>query len=164
LYRWIGGIAVVVFLLVVGVGCGSGSGDTTPDISKAEFVKKADFICADYKRQRLAAAEKEYNPKQRQGSHIVGAKATEELEDELRELANKVLQEKTIPILRTQHEKLEALGAPAGDEEKIEKMLDNMEQATDEIEEEGFEGLVGGNQFDQFEKEVQKYGLSCKVI
>ena len=164
MYRWIGGIAVAVVLLVVGVGCGGGSGDPTSDITKAEFVKKADFICADYKRKRLAAAEKEYNPKQRQGSHSIGTKATEELEAELEELAEKLLQETTIPLVRTQHEKLEALGAPAGDEDKVEEMLDNMDQATDEIEDEGFRGIIGGNQFDKFEKEAEKYGLKCKVV
>jgi hypothetical protein len=163
-HRWIGGIAVALLLLVVGVGCGGGGGDTTSDITKAQFVKKADFICADYKSKRLAAAEKEYNPKQRQGSHAVGSKATKELEAELEELAENLLQETTIPLVRTQHEKLEALGAPAGDEEKVEKMLDNMETATDKIEEEGFRGIIGGNQFDQFEKEAEKYGLTCKVV
>lgn len=163
MYRWIGGIAVAMLLLVVGVGCGGGSDDTTSDITKAQFVKKADFICADYKSKRLAAAEKEYNPKQRQGSHTVGSKATEELEAELRELAEKLLHETTIPLIRTQQEKLEALGAPAGDEEKVEQMLDNMEKATGELEEKGFEAVVAGDQFDQFEKEAEKYGLSCKV-
>lgn len=164
MYRWIGGIAVAVVLLCVGVGCGGGSDETTSDITKAQFVKKADFICADFKKQRLAAAEKEFNPKQRQGSHTVGSKATEELEAELRELAENLLHEKTIPLVRAQLEKLEALGAPAGDEEAVEKMLDNMEKATDEIEDEGFEGVVGGNQFDEFEKEAEKYGLNCKVV
>jgi hypothetical protein len=163
-YRWIGGIAVAVFLLVVGIGCGGGSGDTTSDITKAQFVKKADFICADYKSKRLAAAEKEYNPKQRQGSHSVGSKSTKELEAELEELAEDLLHEKTIPLVRTQQEELEALGAPAGDEEKVEKMLDSMEEATDKIDEEGFRGIIGGNQFDQFEKEAEKYGLNCKVV
>lgn len=164
MYRWMSGIAVALLLLVVGVGCGGGSSDTTSDITKAQFVKKANFICADYRSKRLAAAEKEYNPKQRQGTHTVGSKATKELEAELEELAETLLKETTIPLVRTQHEKLEALGAPAGDEEKVEQMLDNMETATDEVAEEGFRGLVGGNQFDQFEKEAEQYGLTCKVI
>lgn len=163
MYRWICGVAVALLVLVVGVGCGGG-GDTTSDITKAQFVKKADFICADYKSKRLAAAEKQYNPKQRQGSHAVGSKSTKELEAELEELAEKLLHETTIPLVRTQQEKLEALGAPAGDEEKVEEMLNNMEKATDAIEEEGFRGIVGGNQFDQFEKEAEQYGLTCKVV
>ena len=37
------------------------------------------------------------------------------------------------------------------------------EPATDELEEKGFEAVVAGDQFDQFEKEAEKYGLSCKV-
>jgi hypothetical protein len=155
---------MVMVLLCVGVGCGGGSGDPTSDITKAQFVKKADFICADFKAKRLAAAEKEYNPKQRQGSHSVGSKATKELEAELREQAEELLTDKLIPLTREEQEQLEALGVPAGDEENVEKMFANFDKAIGEIEEVGFEGLVGGNQFDAFESEAEKYGLACKVI
>ena len=164
MYRGIGGIAVAVVVLVVIVGCGGGSGDTTSDITKAQFVKKADFICADSKRKRIAAADKELNPKQRQGTHIVGTKAYEELQAELRVIAEKLLEESTFPLMRTQQKELEALGAPAGDEEKIEQMLDSLDQAMDEVEEEGLRGLIGGDQFDQFEEEASGYGLNCKVV
>ena len=164
MYRWIGGIAVALLLLGAGVGCGGGSGDTTSDITKAQFVKKADFICADSKRQRIAAANKELNPKQRQGSHIVGTKAYEELQAELRVIAEKLLQEAIFPILKTQQGKLEALGAPAGDEEKVEQMWDSLDQAIGELEDEGLRGFVGGDQFDKFEEEAAAYGLNCKVV
>lgn len=163
MYRWIGGIAVALLLLGVGVGCGGGSGDTTPDITKAQFVKKADFICADSKQKRTDAA-KELNQKQRQGTHIVGSKAYEELQAELRVIAEKLLRETFFPLMRTQQKELEALGAPAGDEEKVEQMLDNLDQAVDEVEEEGLRGLIGGDQFDQFEEEAAGYGLNCKVV
>ena len=162
MYRWISGIAVALVVLGVGVGCG-GSDETTSDITKAQFVKKANFICADYKGKRLAAAEKEFNPKQRQGPHTVGAKATEEFEAELRELGDKLLQEKLLPLTAQQLEELESLGAPAGDEEKVEQMLDNLGKAVEELEGENFEGLIAGNQFDAFESEAEKYGLNCKV-
>ena len=128
MYRWIGGIAVVLLLLVVGVGCGGGSGDTTSDITKAQFVKKADFICADFKSKRLAAAEKEYNPKQRQGSHSVGSKATEELEAELKEQAEELLTDKLIPLTREEQEQLEALGAPCGGRRKRRKDVRELRQ------------------------------------
>ncbi len=165
MYRWIGGIAVAVILSGLAVGCGgsSGGGSDGPEITKAEFVQKADLICAEYKSQRLAAAEKELNPKQRQAL-AAGSKAFKEFQAELPVLGEKLLQEETIPLIRAQHKKLEALGAPDGDEEKIEKMLDNMEKATDEIEEVGFPQALVGDQFDQFEKEVEEYGLNCKVI
>jgi hypothetical protein len=163
LYRWIGGIAIAVILACVGVGCGGGGGSDGPEISKAEFVKKADFICAEYKSQRLAVAEKEFNPKQRQAI-ANGSKAFKEFQAELPVIGEKLLQEKTIPLMRTQHEELEALGAPDGEEEQVEQMLDNMEKATDETEEMGFPKALVGNQFDEFEKEAEEFGLSCKVI
>jgi hypothetical protein len=155
---------VAVILLGVGVGCGGGSGDTTSDITKAQFVKKADFICADYKGQRLAAAEKEFNPKQRQGSHIVGSKASEELQAELKEIGEKLFEEIIFPLVKAQQEKLDALGSPAGDEEQVEKMMESLDRAVGEIEEEGLQSAIGGNQFDQFEKEAENYGLNCKVV
>jgi hypothetical protein len=160
-HRWIGGIAVAVILSGLAVGCGGGSDG--PEITKAEFVKKADLICAEYKSQRLAVAEKEFNPKQRQAIDD-GSKAYKEFQAELPVIGEKLLQEKTLPLMRTQHKELEALGAPDGDEEQVEKMLDSMESATDETEEAGFPKALVGNQFDEFEKEAEEYGLNCKVI
>ncbi len=159
MYRWIGGIAVAVVLLGVGGGCGGG-GDTTPEITKSQFVKKANFICADSKRQRLAWAEEEFNPKQRQGSHKVGSPATKALEAELKELGEELLTKKFIPSLENEQKQIEKLGKPSGDEEKVEKMLQSFEKATAELKEEGFKGILG-DQFDQFDKESEEYGLRC---
>lgn len=160
MHRWISGIAVAVVLLCVGVGCGGGSGDTTPEITKAQFVKKANFICADFNRERYAAAEKEFNPKQRHGSHAVGSPATEALETELEELGEKLVKEVVIPSLRKQLEKLESLGLPSGDEAKVEKILQNFDKGTAELEEEGYKGILG-DQFDDFDEESDAYGLKC---
>jgi len=156
-YRWTGGIAVALLLLGVGVGCGGGGGDTTSEITKAQFVKKANAICADYSSKRSAAAEKKYN----EPVNGAGDKASEA---EFRKLGEEVLEESIIPILNEQQEKLESLGAPAGDEEAVEAMMGHMGQAIGEIEDEGFEGVLGGNQFDPFEEEAEKYGLKCRVV
>jgi hypothetical protein len=154
-YRWIGGIAVAVVLLGVGVGCGGGSGDTTSDITKAQFVKKADAICADFGKKRTAAAEKEFNSKLAEAG---------ELDSELKELGEKLLHESLIPLLNEQQEELESLGAPAADEEKVESMMDNLGKAIGEMEDAEFEDVVGGDQLDPFEKEAETYGLNCKII
>ena len=149
---------------IVGVGCGGGSDGTNSSATKAEFVKQADLICADAKSERLAAAEEEFNPKQRQGGHVVGSAAVKALEAELAELGEEVLQEKMIPSMKSQLKQLEGLDAPAADEAKIQKMLDNMNKAIGEVEKQGFKGLIGGNQFDPFDAEAQSYGLNCKVV
>jgi hypothetical protein len=161
-YRWISGLMVGALVLGVGIGCGGGSDETGSDVTKAQFVKKADFVCADSKRERTAIGEETFNPKQRQGSHTVGAQSTEEVEAELEELGEELVSEKIVPSLKNQQKKLEAIGAPAADEAKVEKMLDNMETAIGELEKEGYRGVFG-NQFDEFEKEAETYGLKCKV-
>jgi hypothetical protein len=162
-YRWISGVAVAVLALgVFGVGCGggsdSGSSDSEPvaHVSKAQFLKTAAAVCVSFSKERLAAGEASYNKKVR----AAGGKVNNQ---DLKVLAEEVLAEAIIPSLRKQQEELEAVGAPAADEEKIEKMLQSMEQGTDSIEEEGFEKL-NYNQFDPFEEEAKAYGLKCKVI
>jgi hypothetical protein len=164
MYRWIGGLLVMAVALGAGIGCGGGSDETSSDVTKAQFVKKADSICADFKSQRLAAAEDEYNPKQRQGPDSYGAAEVEAFEAELSELAEELLTSEIVPLMKQQQEELEDLDVPAADEEKIETMLANLDKAIGELEGEGLEGLVSGSQFDAFESEAEKYGLSCPVV
>lgn len=155
MYRWIIGLAVAVVLLGVGVGCGGGSGDTTSDITKAQFVKKADAICADFSKKRSAAAEKEFNAK------LAGAG---KLTSEVKELGEKLLDESILPLLNEQQEELESLGAPAEDEEKVDAMMENLGKGIGEMEEAEFQEVIAGDQLDPFESEAEKYGLTCKII
>ena len=163
MYRWIIGLVIGALVVGAGIGCGGGSDETDTSVTKVVFVKKANFVCADSKRERTAIGEESFNPKQRQGSHAVGSKSTEELEAELKELGEELVTEKIVPSLQKQQKELEDIGAPAADEEKVEKMLANMESGTSELAEQGYEGLFG-NGFDKFEKEAETYGLNCKVI
>jgi hypothetical protein len=163
LYRWKSGAAVAIAVLgVVGVGCGGGSGETTSDITKAQFTKQVDRVCAEAKKERLTAGEESFNSRQQQGSQAGGASGPKAVEGELEELAEELLAETIIPSLKSQQEQLEDIGAPAADVTKVEKMLANMEKGIGEIENGGYKGL--GNQFEAFEAEAEKYGLSCKVI
>jgi hypothetical protein len=157
-YRWIGGFLVMAALLGAGIGCGGGGDETSSDVTKAQFVKKADSVCADFKSQRLAAAEKSYNQKARQGPE------TPAFEAELKELAEELLTSEILPLIKQQQEELESLDVPAADEEKIDAMLANLGKATGELEQEGLAGLVAGSMFDAFESETEKYGWSCPVV
>jgi hypothetical protein len=145
---------VAALALGVGIGCGGGSGETTSDLTKAQFVKKANAICADFRNKRTAAAE-EFNSK------LAGS---EKLDSELKELGEQLLKEKIVPFLNDQKDELESLGAPAADEEKVEAMMDNLGKGIDEIGTADFEDALTGNQLDDFEKEAETYGLNCKVI
>jgi hypothetical protein len=164
LYRWISGGLVAAVVLGMCVGCGGGGDDSSSDITKAQFLKQADAVCADFRNQRQAVVEEEYGPKQRQGPSGSGQAAFKKFEAEMFELAEAVLNEKVIPLLHDQHEQLASLGAPAADAEKVETMLDNLDKAIGEIEGEDIRAVLTGNNFDAFESEAKKYGLKCKVI
>jgi hypothetical protein len=161
-HRWISGVAVAVVMVgVFGVGCGGGSdsgssSEPTAHVSKAQFLKAAAAVCVAGSKERLAAGEASYNKKVRAAGGNVDNKS-------LKALAEEVLAESIIPSLRKQQEELEAVGVPAADEEKIEKLLQSMEDGTDQLEQDGFEKL-NYNQFDPFEEEAKAYGLKCKVI
>jgi hypothetical protein len=155
LYRWIGGLVVAVLVLGIGIGCGGGSDETDSSVTKVQFVKKANAICADFSKKRAAAAEKEFNSKLANAGR---------LNSELKELGEKLVKESLIPLLQEQQDELESLGAPAGDEEKVEAMMENLGKAIGEMEEAEFQDVVAGNQLDPFEEEAEKYGLKCKVI
>ena len=155
MHRWIGGIAVALLLLGVGVGCGGGSGESSSDITKPQFIKKAAAVCAESSRQREGAAEKIYKAKTSGGTLSA---------DQAKEIGEEVLQTVAIPSLKEEQEELESLDLPAEDEDKIEKMWESLSTAVDEIEEEGYAGLQDANQFDPFEEETEKYGLNCQII
>jgi len=166
-YRWISVVAGAVGLIVlslVGAGCGGGSNETTSDITKAQFVKKAGLICTEHKQERTKAANVEYNQKVEDEKQAKPGSAAAKVQTENSEkLITELLKNSILPSLRSQQEDLESLEEPASDDAKIEKMLKSLEKGIDELEQEGAGGILG-NQFDDFEKESQKYGLNCKVI
>ena len=163
MYRWISGVIVAVALLgVVGAGCGGSDSDSesVAVVPKAQYAKSVEKVCASSYKERYTAATKKYNQKQRKAIRA-GDAATQA--SELEELGEELVQETLIPSFRKQQEDLENLGVPADGEAKVEKMLQSMEEGTDQLEQDGFEKL-NYNQFDAFEKEAKAYGLKCKVI
>jgi len=145
-------------LCFLGTGCGSsdtGSG-TSAAIPKAQFVKSAEQVCVDGKKERRKAG-KAVNYKEFEST---GGKFDE---DEFVAAVEKTFDEEIAPSLQKQHDELEALGSPEADEAKVERMLQSLAKGIEFLEKEGIAAL-GGNQFDPFEKEASEYGLTCKVF
>lgn len=164
MYRWISGLVVAAVVLGVGVGCGGSSDDSESNVTKAQFVKQANVICADHAQERVKAANAEYNKKVEEAGETKAGSAKAKAENaELETLLATLLEETIVPSLRDQQEELESLDVPAADEAKIEKMLQNLDKAIDAVEKEGIPGLVA-NHFDPFEAEVKAYGLKCKIV
>ena len=103
----------------------SPSGDsTTSSLSKAEFIKKADAICASgakrtqseyaaYVEEKKISGKKEPTPAQY-------AEVSEDIQ---------------VPAFKRQTEEIRALGAPAGEEDKVTALLDAVDAGIEKLEE-----------------------------
>jgi hypothetical protein len=106
-------------LALVPSGCGDegSTADTISAIPKASFVKQANAICARTNQELTEVSEdfsKEKNLSEK-------TPPTEAQVGELVELA--------LPVIRRQVEEIRALGAPAGDEERVNEILSAAEEA-----------------------------------
>ena len=145
----LGAIALLV------AGCGSsdnGTTDTTTaSLTKAEFLKQGNAICAAGNKKLEAGFEsfgKEHNLSEKK----------EPTEAEFEELAETVL----VPGVQSQVEGLRALGTPEGDEGELDELLTSAEEAVEEVEEEP--QLIaeenGEEPFSTVNKEARAYGLT----
>jgi hypothetical protein len=154
LYRSIVGmLALAVVSAFVIAGCGGG--EENSEVTKAQFTKDAETVCAERKKDweaALAAYEKETNV----------AKEKETVAEE-RERTSAFIREDILPLLEEEQAALEDLDVPEADEEKIEQMLQTRSQALEEVEEGGVEAMAR-NPFLAFEKEAEAYGLDCSLL
>lgn len=113
--------AAIIVLSVVAAaiaGCG-GSGDsntvTTSSLSKAEFTKKANALCEEARQEALAyrlPAGEEESP----------------------EAVTTTVHKGILPPIQRVMEEVRELGAPKGDEEKVEAILVGNEEAIEKAE------------------------------
>jgi hypothetical protein len=148
-------VAVAVAILgVVGFGCGGAGDDTSSSLTKAEYVKQADAICAERKKEwqtALTAYRKEAEKK-----NAVGNTKVEN------ELAENFLADSMLPALQTQLESLKDLAAPEGKEKQAEKMVDNLAKWVQGIEKAGTDAVFDGSS-KGFEEEAEDLGVNCPI-
>lgn len=120
--------AGVLALALVAAGCGSsddstGTTDVTVTITKDQLIAQGDTICKQGDKEIEAGFERyaEENELPDNG---------EPSEEQGVELVESVI----VPSIKTQAELLRGLGAPEGDEEEIEAMLDSLDEAVEEAE------------------------------
>ncbi len=117
-------IGTLAILLFAAAGCGGGGGDSSTDanaIPKAEFIKKADAICsAGNKRMEVTFAHfLEENKNIRHPS-----------EADYESLVGKVV----VPNVRREIKEIRTLGAPEGDEDRVEAILEALEEGVETAE------------------------------
>jgi hypothetical protein len=118
-------LAALVALAALIAGCGGGDETTdsaTVTLTKTEFIKQGDAICKESNEENEAEAE---DFAEENGFTLEKA-SKEQLEEAVAEVL--------VPSLSQQAEELDALGAPEGDEDKVEEIVVALEDATAEIE------------------------------
>lgn len=158
--RLVGLLAAWAAAIIVVAGCGS-SGDssattvsaevTTSDLTKPQFVKQANAICAKNSKElnaQFQAFLKEHD--------IPGDRLPTEAE--LGEAVDVVV----APVIGGQIEEIRSLGAPAGEEKQVEKILESAEEAIEKSEKEPLLLLNDkGSSFDEANKLSREYGLQA---
>lgn len=132
-------LALALSLIVS--GCGGGDDDKT-SISKADFIEQADAICAAGDVEIEAAAD------------ALGDDPTQE---QIEAFAVDTL----VPSVQGQHDAIDALGAPEGDEDAISAMLDALQGSIDTVEADPSTiNAEGADPFADANQMAQDYGLT----
>jgi hypothetical protein len=135
-------------------GCGDDGGGASADaaeISEAEFVQRADALCAKHERRMGAESARLYREAERPGADIDTSEVGR---------VSAVL----VPNLESELEELEALGDPRGDGIPVEEILAEIQQVIDEASEDPEEFLAGFSPYEKAEKTAERYGITrCPV-
>ena len=144
---------LVAALALVAAGCGddddSGSDTTTTTaLTKDEYIREANRIC------------KKQDAKIERASQQFFADAPNDQEPPPSEVAE--FGKKTVfPAIQDEIDRVEQLGAPEGDEEEVEKMLDAAKSGLASLEADPSQLEKGGiaSSFEEFQTLASAYGL-----
>ena len=145
-------LAGLLAVALVAAGCGSSSSDTTASLTKAEFLKQGNAICAAGNKEINAEFEKFFKEKE-------FSKKKQPTQAQLEEAAEEI----AVPSIRKQIDGIRALGAPSGEEEQVNEIIDAAEEALEEAEEDpaALVNEENGNLFAKANKLTNAYGLTA---
>jgi hypothetical protein len=141
-------LAGVVAAALAVAGCGSGGDEVTASsLTKAEFIKKADAACKKSEDQ-IQADFAAYAKKHKD--------ITKPTEADYAELIDVVL----VPNVEQEVEDIRSLGAPSGDEDQVEAMLDALDEGIERAEDEPKVLISNSTKiFGKASKLAEDYGL-----
>lgn len=156
-------LVIAAALALLASGCGGGSdGDATAQgdsgsapsvgavdgLTKAELIAQADAICEETDKKQEAALKAFLKKHPNAGSDPKGQA--------------QMVKEAGLPPIRAEVEEIAALGAPAGEEDQVQAILDGIQQAIEKGEENP-EALLGKSPspFDAVGKQAAKYGFNA---
>jgi hypothetical protein len=149
--RLIAGTTAGLAIALSAVGCGGGDDGATASISKAEFVKQANGICAKTQQQlesEFAAYVQSQAGREPQGEDAVAARV---------DVAKTIL----IPAKQQEVEEFRALGAPAGDKGQADAIIEAMEEGVQKSQQAPAATVIDSTKaFGRSEALADEYGLS----
>lgn len=145
----IASVAVGLAIGLLAVGCG-GDGDTA-SISKAEFVKKANSVCARTGKRvtsQFAAFVASYGGKEPKGAALKAAQ-------------KKIVETVLAPNKRSEIEQLRKIGTPTGGEAQVEAIVEGLERGIEEAEAHPTQAVTGKvKSFADVERQAGEFGLT----
>ena len=120
-----------VAVALIAAGCGSDDGggdDSSPELTKEEFITQADAICADGEAELTAAAEEQFGsatepPSQKEQEEFISTTVADNLQSQL--------------------DQIRELNAPDADEEQLNEILDSLQSLIDRARDEPAAVLAG---------------------
>jgi hypothetical protein len=143
-------LALVAALVALLAFAGCGGGDDTTEVTKAEFTKQANAGCKEHTKERDELFKKV-------SSEIDASEVTRADQERL-------ISEVLLPPFEKDIENLKSLGAPAGDEQQVEAIIEAMEKSVDKVEAKPLVALRSSSQFAEARALAVKYGLTDCVI
>jgi hypothetical protein len=137
---WLLGSVLVVAL--IGAGCGGGDDDnstTTVSLAKPAWIVRADAICKQGNQQINQAANQTFGNQ-------------EPNEAQVRQFQSDTV----LPSVQSQIDQIKALGAPSGDEDQVNKILDTVQADIDKAKS---SGVVENSAFADGNALAKQYGL-----
>jgi hypothetical protein len=111
------GLAAVAAMVVAGCGGGGDDSTSTSSLAKPAWIAKADAICQQGNQEIEQAANEQFG------------KQSEQPTDEQ---VQQFTKESVVPNVQKQIDQIRDLGAPSGDGDQVNKMLDTVQADIDE--------------------------------
>lgn len=140
--------AFVLLALVLATGCGGD--DSEASITKAEFIEQANAVCKKVLKAKAGVVNEELAQRKKEGKSL-----------ELDQKAASKLIAVALPPISETPEELEELGAPEGEEEKVEAMIVSFDKGLAEMEEDPESAFGGTYPLKAFDDEAEEYGLTA---
>jgi hypothetical protein len=113
---WLLGLAAVMALLVAGCGGGGDDSTSTSSLAKPAWIAKADAICQQGNQEIEQAANEQFGKQGQQPSD---------------EQVQQFTSDTVVPSVQRQIDQIRDLGAPSGDEDQVNKILDTVQTDID---------------------------------